>query len=181
MVVIASSPGSGPPGWWIAIVVVIAGLGFAYSAGLGYVVLRRRRRVGSVAWPTPLPDHSGIDTGGGPRLRIVGGANVPNGYMRMNATWPLATLEYDGRQVSVAIRGWLFGAKPLFAGPQDLAGVFLVRGVYRTRGIGFRLIDGREWYFWMTDRERVLSTLAQAGYPVSSEEQKARKIWRAEP
>lgn len=178
MVVIASSTGSGPPGWWLVIVIVIAGLGFAYSAGLGYVVLRRRRLVGPQSWPTRSTDASDA---GVPQIRIVGGANVPTGYMRINASWPLATLQYDGRQVAVTVRGGLFGAKPLFAGPQELASVFMVRGAYRTRGIGFRLIDGREWYFWTTDRERILSTLAQAGYPVSADEQRARKIWRAEP
>jgi hypothetical protein len=69
-------------------------------------------------------------------LRIVGGANVPTGHLRMNANWPLAVLEYDGRQVAVTVRGGAFGAKPLYAGPNDLASVFRVRLMAR-RGVGF--------------------------------------------
>lgn len=44
-------------------------------------------------------------------MRVVGGANVPTAYARVNATWPLAVLVLEGSQLSLTLRwpGRLFG------------------------------------------------------------------------
>jgi hypothetical protein len=115
-------------------------------------------------------------------LHVVGGTNIPTESFRLNATWPFGVLDYIGGRVTVRVRGgsWLPG-KQLFAAQQDLEAVFPVRGPLASRGVGFRTPDGREWYFWSSQGELILTTLARAGFPVAFVEEKARKVWRAEP
>jgi hypothetical protein len=114
-------------------------------------------------------------------IRLVGGANVPTSTMRVNASYPLGVMEVYERAVRVSIRPRLFGAVPLFAGPRDLDSAFPVRGAFRTRGVGLRLTDGREWYFWTGQVDQALQTLADHEFPVSHEERRASKIWQARP
>jgi hypothetical protein len=173
---------SGPPGWWLAVVICLAVAGFLYSGVLGYIVLRRRRRWQEADWPKPTAEFATAGTRVSPLLRLVGGANVPTGYMRLDATWPLGVLDCYADRVALTVRGGRFlAAKPLYANAGDLASVFPVRGVIRKRGVGFRLKDGREWYFWTGAGQSALTCLAQRAFPVTFDEQRARKIWRAEP
>lgn len=175
---ILASTGNGPPDWALIVVVVVAALGMASSAYVGFVAIRRKRQRGEVSRPTPPP---GWGQAGPAPLHVIGGGNVPTGYMRVNATWPLAVLESDGQHVALRIRGGrLFGAVTLYASAVDLAGVYPIRSL-GSSGVAFRVHDGREWYFWTGEGPRILSLLAQAGFPVTLDEQKARKVWRAEP
>lgn len=162
--------------------VVLAGLGFACSGLVGYVAVRRRRRMGAVSWPVPPPGLPVSTDSATSLLHVIGGANVPTGYLRVNGTWPFGVLDYAEGHVMIMVRGGkLFAAKPLYAATQDLAAVFPVRTGIGGRGVGFRMHDGREWYFWTGQGHRILTVLGRDRFPVSPDEQKARKVWRLEP
>jgi hypothetical protein len=66
----------------------------------------------------------------------VGGANLPGGFGRMNATWPLATLELVGTQMTLLVRprlvSRLFGVGRFSLSRDQVVELFPVRG----RGLG---------------------------------------------
>ena len=172
------------PTWFTVFVVLFAALGFAGSAftlGLG---LRRRRAAGP-GGVVPLTDPlAAYPTDQRPpvQLRVVGGANVPTAYLRVNATWPLAVLEVQGDRVALRVRVPFTGAQVLYAGRADLLTVFPVQNRWPgTRGVGFRTFDGREWYFWTFQGAAILDHLQGQGFPVSPAPQRARKVWIATP
>ena len=92
---------------------------------------------------------------------------------RLNATWPFATLELSGASLKLAIvPGRLFGVKPLSAGPSAVALAFPVRGRFGAVGIAIRPPAFPDSYFWTHRQTEVLAALAEAGFPVSWEEQR---------
>ena len=94
---------------------------------------------------------------------------------RLNATWPFATLELSGASLKLAIvPGRLFGVKPLSAGPSAVALAFPVRGRFGAVGIAIRPPAFPDSYFWTHRQTEVLAALAEAGFPVSWEEQRLR-------
>jgi hypothetical protein len=105
----------------------------------------------------------------------IGGANVPSPMGRLNATWPLATLELSGAALRLAVTpGRLFGVKPLSAGPSAVELVFPVRRRLGPVGIALRPPGVPDSYFWTRRQTEVLAALAAAGFPVSWEEQRPR-------
>lgn len=100
-------------------------------------------------------------------FRVVGGANMPTKYLRMNATWPLAVLTIADGRVSIRLRGPLqrTGGVPLDATPAEIAEVFPTRGMWRTSGVGFTDRAGWEWYFWTRRVQPILAMLDERGYP----------------
>jgi hypothetical protein len=115
-------------------------------------------------------------------LRIVGGANMPTTYLRMNATWPLAVLTITNSRVSIRLRGPLqrIGGVPLDGTSAEIARVFPTRSMW-SRGVGFTDRAGREWYFWTRRVQQVLAILDERGYRVTDVPQKAAKVWKAVP
>jgi hypothetical protein len=115
-------------------------------------------------------------------LRKLGGVNMPTTYMRMSATWPLAVLVVNDSRVSLRLRGPLrrIGGVPLDAVPGDLARVFPTHRLW-ARGVGFIDHEGREWYFWTRQVQRVLATLHEHGFAVTTAPQRATKFWRGVP
>jgi hypothetical protein len=124
---------------------------------------------------------AGLNDAGALMIHLVGGANVPTGSMRVNATCPFGLLEVYEHAVRVVVRPRLFGALPLVASPADLEAIYPVRGIFGTKGIGLRLRDGREWYFWTRQGHQPLAAMASVGFPVSWDVRKAVKVWRARP
>jgi len=115
-------------------------------------------------------------------MRLVGGANVPTAYARVNATWPLAVLVLEGSRLSLRLRwpGRLFGARDLRVTADELVRVYPIQG-FMSPGVGFRNRDGHDFYFWTYKGQQVLETLRRSGYPISYTLEKPSKIWRATP
>lgn len=118
-------------------------------------------------------------------FRIVGGANMPTMYLRINATWPLAVLTITDSRVSIRLRGPLqrTGGVPLDGTPAEIAGVFPIRGTLSrgVKGVGFTDRAGREWYFWTRRVQPILAMLDEHRFPVTNIPQKAAKVWKAVP
>lgn len=119
-------------------------------------------------------------------LRVVGGANVPTiGNLRVSATWPLAVLTLDGSSLAVKVRWFarLFRPADLTVGPSSVKLVAPTKPAFGLgiSGIDIALSDGRNFYFWTGRRDAILEGLAAAGFPVSGDEHKARKVWAVEP
>lgn len=112
-------------------------------------------------------------------MRVVGGANVPTVYARVNATWPLAVLVLEGSQLSLTLRwpGRLFGARDLRVTADELIRVYPIQG-FMSPGIGLTNRDGHDFYFWTYKGQQILETLRRSGYPVSYTVEKPSKIWR---
>jgi hypothetical protein len=93
-------------------------------------------------------------------LRWSGGANVPTrGGWRVNASTPLAELAVTGGLVVLRLRSplaTLCRAETLSARAADLRTVFPIRSKGRFRGVGFRRLDGREYYFKTTQIDTIL-------------------------
>src|SRR4051812_28160710 len=90
-----------------------------------------------------------------PPRRWIGGANIPTaGGFRVNASMPLAQLTIVSTTVELRLRGPLSRLgrpETLRAKPPDLHSVFPIRTRWwRFRGIGFRRLDGHEYYFKTT-------------------------------
>ena len=118
-----------------------------------------------------------------PLASIVGGANLPSRLLgRVNATWPLAVLTRHDQRVTIKLRppGALFGPEPFDVTPHDVEAVFPTRGYLGGRGIGFRLADGTEVYFWTGKGKALLDALEGDGFPVSRDLQRAAKVWGGE-
>jgi hypothetical protein len=49
------------------------------------------------------------------------------------------------------------------------------------RGVGFRLPDDREFYFWTRRGRDILRWLWSRGFPVATESEPARRVWRGVP
>ena len=120
-----------------------------------------------------------------PRLRWIGGANLPTvGGWRVNATEFFAELLLDHNSVELRLRGplrRLTRAETLLAEPADLSDAFPIRSRARFRGVGFRRSDGREYYFKTSQIDPILRALQDLGFPVSMIDQPAAKIWRLKP
>jgi hypothetical protein len=118
---------------------------------------------------------------GGP-LRWVGGANLPTkGGWRINASEFLAELVVDHNFLLLRLRGplpRLTRAETLRVDPVQLAEVFPIRAKIRFRGVGFRRVDGREYYFKTLQIDNILHALQRFGFPVSPVAQPAAKLWR---
>ncbi|MEU0094886.1 hypothetical protein [Kribbella sp. NPDC006257] len=59
--------------------------------------------------------------------------------------------------------------------PAQLAEVFPIRAKIRFRGVGFRRVDGREYYFKTFHIDNILHALQRFGFPVSPVAQSAAK------
>ena len=95
----------------------------------------------------------------------------PFGLMRSYATWPLAVLEVSTGRVRLRCRLMsLMGGDELDAGPGDVAEVAPAKGRFGTRGVAFRLPDGRRFFFWTGNAETALIALRDEGFPVGREE-----------
>jgi hypothetical protein len=168
-VVLSSSSGS--PFWLLAALASIA-------LNVGLVgVARRRARTSSIPPKTgrilaaPPPMLAGSPS------RWVGGANVPGSLGRMNATWPLAVLEIGRSSITLRIRPpftTLFGAESLAATPADITEMFPSKGGLGGSGVGIRLRNESNSFFWTSRREEVLQAASQAGFHVSWEERRSR-------
>jgi len=93
-------------------------------------------------------------------------------------------LAINGDTVELRLRGPLgriAHAETLQARPADLEQVFPIRSRVRFRGVGFRRPDGREYYFKTRRIDVILDALRGCGFPVSSLNQPAAKLWRAIP
>ena len=119
------------------------------------------------------------------RWSWVGGENVPTlGGSRVNASEPLAELSICASIVELRLRGpfaRLARAETLRAVRQDLESAFPIRSKVRFRGVGFRRVDGREYYFKTTKADEILAVLDQQGLPVSMTAQPAAKLWSGVP
>lgn len=106
-----------------------------------------------------------------PIVRLTGGAVIPYGLMRAYASWPLAVLEVLPGRLRIRVRLLrLLGGDSLDAGPEDVAEVFPARGRFGARGLGVRTADGRRFFFWTGETQRVLGAVADQGFRVSDEE-----------
>jgi len=106
------------------------------------------------------------------------------GGSRVNASEFFAALTLAGAQVELRLRGplaQLARAETLVAMPIDLEVVFPIRSRVRFRGVGFRRVDGREYYFKTFKIDEILARLQAAGFPVSMEARPATKIWGTNP
>jgi hypothetical protein len=97
----------------------------------------------------------------------------------LNATWPLATFDWDGQHIALIVRPRWVGGIPLYATRDQLTSVYALKGPlgFGFGGIGFVLHDAREWYFWTTQPDAILTPLAQAGFPVSFQRRRPAKVW----
>jgi hypothetical protein len=117
--------------------------------------------------------------------RWVGGLNLPTERgARVNASRPLAELISSGDVVRLRMR-WLWPLwhpEELEAQPADLDWVSQVEGWIGMRGVGFRRLDGHEFYFktdlWFT---QILAVLSDRGFPVVTGIRKATKQWSSKP
>jgi len=119
-------------------------------------------------------------------LRVVGGANVPAmGNLRVSATWPLAVLTLEGTSLALKVRWFarLFRPAGLTVGPSSVTLVAPTKPAFGLgiSGLDIALVDGRNFYFWTGQRDVILQGLAAAGFPISWDEHKARKVWEVEP
>ncbi len=107
---------------------------------------------------------------------------MPTNYLRVSATWPLAELVVHASGLSLRLRHFAkwAGGIPLEVAPGELARVYPTRSMW-TRGLGFTDRQGREWYFWTGQVQRVLDVLRERGYPVTYVSQRADKIWKGTP
>ena len=119
------------------------------------------------------------------RRSWLGGANLPTlGGSRIDADLLFAELAIDGDIVVLRLRGpfaRLTGAETLRAQRQDLESAFPIRSRLGYRGVGFRRIDGREYYFKTTKSDEILAALQACGLPVSMSAQPAAKLWSGVP
>lgn len=122
-----------------------------------------------LASPATMPYRPGA-----PSTQWVGAADIPGSLGRMNASTPLAVLELVDRTLTLRIRpqflGRLFGAKTLQVEPTGVEAVFPARGRLRSRAVCIRPIGQPPFYFFLGDRQSILTTIAAAGFPVSWEE-----------
>jgi hypothetical protein len=105
----------------------------------------------------------------------IGGANIPAHWLRLNATRPFGVLDIRQHGLELSVRPRLFGGDDLRVTPALLAEVFPVKARIGGRGIGFRLPDGREWYFWTLHADRVLDLLDKQGFTVSRSVRRPRR------
>jgi hypothetical protein len=112
---------------------------------------------------------------------LIGGANVPAHGLRVNATRPFAALDIRRGGLELSMRVRLFGGDDLKVTPALLAEVFPVETWLGGGGVGFRLPDGREWYFWTRHVDRVLDLHDEQGFTVSRTVRRPGKVWRATP
>jgi hypothetical protein len=103
-------------------------------------------------------------------LRRRGGAVLRYGLMRAYATWPLAVLEiYPGRvRLGATLLSWIGG--DLDASPAEVVEVNRARGLLGTRGVAFRMPDGRCFFFWTPDVDAVMKVLEGEGFAVGTQE-----------
>lgn len=96
---------------------------------------------------------------------------LPFGLMCSYETWTLAVLEVVPGRVRLRCRLMsLMGGDDLDAGPTEVAEVAPARSRFGTRGVAFRLPDGRRFFFWTGKTESVLRVLQAEGFPVGQEE-----------
>lgn len=109
----------------------------------------------------------------------MGGANIPTKSLRLNATWPLATFDWDGEHIAVIVRPPWFGGIPLYATREQLTSVYAASAPMGLGlgGVGFCLQDGREWYLWTRQADVILTVLGQAGFPVSFQRRRPKKAF----
>lgn len=91
--------------------------------------------------------------------------------MRSYATWPLVVLSVWPGRVTLrsSLLRWV-GGDSLDATPGDVTDVVPARGRFGSDGVGFRLLDGRRFFFWTGQSDRVLKLLAEQGFSVGTEE-----------
>jgi hypothetical protein len=162
--------------WWLLAGPVVILVNVVYIS-----VVRRRAFRGHEAeytGRTVTPEHA---TAARPiPATWTGGANIAGALGRMNATMPLAVLEVTAEKLTLRVRpapiAAVFGTKPFTAEVSSVAEVFPVRGRLATKGVGILVNDQPVAYFWTTQTRGVLLSLANVGYPVSWQEQRAH-IW----
>jgi hypothetical protein len=135
----------------------------------------RRSRPGSRTGMTLVASVSSPDEPSA-ATRWVGGANLPGTFGRTNATKPLAVLDLGPSSLKLGIRpkllAGMFGVSSATVPRSDDVEVFPVRGRLGTRGVGVRRNGAAPVYFWTSQPEEVLQTLASADWPVSWDERR---------
>jgi hypothetical protein len=106
-------------------------------------------------------------------MKFTGGVNYPTPMGRGNATWPLGALTLDEGGIELRMGFGRFGFTVLPRTDRfEVEGIFPCRGgLLASPGVGLRLGDGREFYFW-TSREssrEIIGLLEQEGFPASHE------------
>jgi hypothetical protein len=117
----------------------------------------------------------------GQRRRWVGSASVPGGVGYVEIGVLLAVAEVGVQSLVLRIRPGIirlmFGIENLTVQPGAGVAIFPARKLGQS-GIEVR-IDGRQsYYFWTGQRVELLATLAAAGFAVSDEEQRTRRLRR---
>ena len=109
----------------------------------------------------------------------IGGMNVPAALGRANATVPLAELVIGDETLTLRPRkiGRLI-MTDFVVGLDQVTAAFRLRGTFMTSGVGIRLHDGAEAYFWTSSKQdAVLAALNERGVPVDTEAQRAQQVW----
>jgi hypothetical protein len=110
-------------------------------------------------------------------MRYVGGVNYPTMFGRGNATWTLGALTLDEEGLSLRIGIGCFAAVPLRAADRSaVEQVFPCRArLPFSPGLGIRLHDGKEFYFWATRATagEILAELGRQGFPTSDKVRRA--------
>ena len=111
---------------------------------------------------------------------------MPSATMgRANFSIPFGKLEIASGLVRLGVQGRVLSklgdAERLEATPKDVAVAFPLKGRLLGRGIGFKLHNGREYYFWTYAEKKILVTLEASGFNVSREARRPVKVWNALP
>ncbi len=147
-------------GWmvasWIGLGLVLLGSAF------GILAVRRR-----LAARPPLPEVPEVQIFEHPRVRFVGGAEVPGQFERVDSTYPLGILELFGGSAGLTLHLAWTGSVPVHLSREDIVDVYPAAGHAGARGLAFVLCDGDEWYFWTDEEADLLKLLASLNYPVT--------------
>ena len=123
---------------------------------------------------TRLSPTTTLYSSGASFSRWVGAADVPGSLGRVNATTPLAVLELNAPVLRLRLRpqllSRLFGMSNLRVEPADVEAIFPAKGRLKYPAVCIRPRGGPPFYFLLRDRAPVLTTLAEAGFPVDWEE-----------
>lgn len=145
---------------------------------IGLVVWRRRRLTRDYR-----PDHTGRTLSGSGALPMpaswVGGSTMAGRLGRTNATPPLAVLELSAGTLTLRLRpapvAAFLGVPKLAAARDAVESIFPVQRGLTGRGVGILVEQTPVAYFWTRHPEEVLATAGAAGFPVSWQEQRARR------
>jgi hypothetical protein len=121
----------------------------------------------------------------------IGGANVPTkGGGRVDLSLPFAELIVGKGYLELRLRGLiprLWQPETLIAKPEDLELIWpignprRISALFRFVGVGFKRVDGEEFYFKTGSIRHILDCLEAAGFTITRVNGAARKVWHDEP